>query len=174
MLDDSWWCASYLKACRMPVWACSSYFRIRAIADHGVLMNSIERPTEGWIALVLMRWYDWYPMKYATCAERCKIWKTHTQHTCRVFWVMRFWSLLGDCCVSITVLLWDRQNCRTEFSLREIFVTAGLLEASYSLLLSLAMCNPHDVRTVILKQLTCRQPVEHCRLRAQDLILCED
>lgn len=99
---------------------------------------------------------------------------THTQHTCRVFWVMRFWSLLGDCCVSITVLLWDRQNCRTEFSLREIFVTAGLLEASYSLLLSLAMCNPHDVRTVILKQLTCRQPVEHCRLRAQDLILCED
>lgn len=64
-----------------PVWACSSYIRIRAIADHGVLMNSIERPTEGWTALVLMRWYDWYPMKYATCAERCKIWNTHTHTT---------------------------------------------------------------------------------------------
>lgn len=84
------------------------------------------------------------------------------------------WETAVSTSVSITVLLWDRQNCRTEFSLREIFVTAGLLEASYSLLLSLAMCNPHDVRTVILKQVTCRQPVEHCRLRAQDLILCED
>lgn len=178
MLDDSWWCASYLKACRMPVWTCSSYIRIRAIADHGVLMNSIERPTEGWISLVLMRWYDWYPMKYATCAERCKIWNTHTHNIhvgCFESWGSgHCWETAVSTSVSITVLLWDRQNCRTEFSLREIFVTAGLLEASYSLLLSLAMCNPHDVRTVILKQVTCRQPVEHCRLRAQDLILCED